>query len=180
MGYASSGDASGSHLMLGHQQEVSSEIIAIWEACGRPIGCKVKRESEAFSDDFSACLLIASQPVLRQHSIAPPRFPSRRRLTIRPSPSPCLSPGSGTPSLPRQVKAARGPASIGARSASLPVAHRALVLALTGGVGSPQPEPGCLTFALFPLRLCLAGRVTPVAAATPPLSSPVAGACRRV
>jgi hypothetical protein len=29
MGYASIGYASGSHLMLGHQQEVSSEIIAL-------------------------------------------------------------------------------------------------------------------------------------------------------
>ena len=40
-----------------------------------PIGCKVKKESEAFSDEFSACLLTASEPVLRQHSLAPPRFP---------------------------------------------------------------------------------------------------------
>jgi hypothetical protein len=41
---------------------------------------------------------------------------------------------SGTSSTPYRVKAARGPASIDARSASITKAHRALVLALTGGV----------------------------------------------
>jgi hypothetical protein len=54
---------------------------------------------------------------------------------------PVFSPGSGTLAAPHRVKAARGPSSIGARSASLSLAHRALVLALTGGVDSPLPEP---------------------------------------
>jgi hypothetical protein len=47
---------------------------------------------------------------------------------------PVFSPPSGTSRTPHRVKAARGPASIDARSASITKAHRALVLALTGGV----------------------------------------------
>src|SRR6266508_477960 len=81
---------------------------------------------------------------------------------------------------PRRVKTARGPSLIVARSASFLMAHRTLVLALTGGVGSPQPEPGRLTGNLLPLRPCLVGRATPVAAPAPPQSSPVDGVCRRV
>ena len=61
----------------------------------------------------------------------------------------------------------------------LPSAQRALVLALTGRVGSPQPEPGRLTGALLRLRACLAGRATPVAVPAPPQSSPVVAWFRR-
>jgi hypothetical protein len=49
-----------------------------------------------------------------------------------------FSPGTGTCGSPHQVKAARGPSQIVARSASITKAHRALGLALTGGVGSPS------------------------------------------
>jgi hypothetical protein len=48
--------------------------------------------------------------------------------------SPCFSLGSGTSGIPYRVKAARGPSSIAARSASITKAHRALAVALTGGV----------------------------------------------
>src|SRR6266545_3280747 len=83
-----------------------------------PIGCNVKRESEAVLDEFSACLIAGGETAPRQRPLAPLRFTSRRRLSTRPSPSPCFSLGSGTLGPPHLVKAARGPSSIGARSAS--------------------------------------------------------------
>src|SRR5690349_15615254 len=52
----------------------------------------------------------------------------------------------------------------------LPLAHRALVLALTGGVGLPLPQPGF--DALIPLRRCLVDLATLAVMPTPPQSSP--------
>jgi hypothetical protein len=99
------------------------KVCGTWssvEAGGPPIGCNVKRESRAFLDEFSACLVAGGEPAPRQRSLAPLRFLSRRRLTARPAPSPCFSLGSGTLGPPRRVKAARGPSLIGARSACFP------------------------------------------------------------
>src|SRR6266498_5259464 len=123
-------------------------------------------------------LPVASQ--LRANARWPHCVSFTQEADCSPLPSPCFPLGSGTLGPPRRVKTARGPSLIVARSASFLMAHRALVLALTGGVGSPQPEPGRLTGNLLPLRPCLVGRATPVAAPAPPQSSPVDGVCRRV
>jgi hypothetical protein len=53
----------------------------------------------------------------------------------------------------------------------LPLTHRALVLALTGGVGLPLPELGFDT--PFSLRQCLADLAILAVRPAPPQSSPV-------
>jgi hypothetical protein len=98
-----------------HDQVMPSRVL---QSSAPPIGCNVKRESEAFLDEFSACLIAGGETAPRQPPLAPLRFGSRRRLIARPSPSPCFSLGSGTALAPQRVKAAWGPTSIGARSAS--------------------------------------------------------------
>ena len=59
----------------------------------------------------------------------------------------------------------------------LPLAHRALVLALTAGVDLPLPEPG-----LYPplcLRRCLVDHAALAATPPPPLSSPALASFHR-
>jgi hypothetical protein len=84
------------------------------------------------------------------------------------SSQPLFLPGSGTPDTPQLVKAARGPASIDARSASTLLAHRALVLALTAGVKSGGRKKG--HYAHFPLTLRLVDHATLAVTPTPPQS----------
>src|SRR5688572_26442043 len=119
---------------------------------GPPIGCNVKRESGAVLCEFSARLSGVFFPACQPTPVGPAahRFAQEAEDTsftllvffawFRHT---CLTP-------PSQGRA--GPTLLGARRASITKAHRALVLALTGGVGSPQPEPGRLTGALLRLR----------------------------
>ena len=110
---------------------------------GPPIGCKVKREFEPFLDEFSACLVAADQTAPRQRPLVLLRFGSRRGLFAHSSfparvfallPAPQAHPARSRPrgGLPQE----------GARSASITKAHRALAVALTGGVALPLPEEG--------------------------------------
>jgi hypothetical protein len=135
-------------------------------------------EAEAFSDEFSAGLVAGGEPSAWQRLMASLRLCLRRRLRIFIYSQPVFLPGSGTPYIPHRVKAARGPSSSAARSASIRKAHRALALALTGTVDLALPKPGGVhPFSLTP---CLAGLATPVAALEPPRSSPALGACHSV
>jgi hypothetical protein len=47
-----------------------------------PIGCNVKRESGAFSDEFSTRLVAGGEPLARQRLMAPLRLCLRRRLRM--------------------------------------------------------------------------------------------------
>jgi formylglycine-generating enzyme required for sulfatase activity len=85
---------------------------------GPPIGCKVKRESRAFLDEFSARFVAGGERAPRQGPVAPLRLWLRRRLRNSSTSCPCFSLGSDTTGPPHRVKAARGPGSIDARSAS--------------------------------------------------------------
>ena len=77
-------------------------------------------------------------------------------------------PGSGTSGTLHRVKAARATFNRCAKRL-LPLAHRALVLALTGGVDLPLPELGF--DAPFSLRQCLADLATLAVRPIPPQSS---------
>ena len=55
---------------------------------------------------------------------------------------PVFSPGSGTFATPHRVKVARGPPSRRRAKRLHLLAHRALGLALTGGLDWALPEPG--------------------------------------
>ena len=159
----------------------SCALYTIGRGQGRPpMSCKVKRESGAFLVVVSADPVVGGEPVPRPHLLAPLRLGSRRRLSLHSSPSPCFSPGFGTPCPPRQVKAARGATLNRCAQRLLLLAHRALVLALTGGVRSPLPEPGLPVLALLSLKHCLVDLVALGATPRPPLSSLTVGACHLV
>jgi hypothetical protein len=79
---------------------------------------------------------MADEPILHQRPLAPLRLLLRRRLSTALHPDHFFA-ASGAALSPQLVKAARGPSSHAARSASFRLAHRALVLALTLGYTRP-------------------------------------------
>jgi hypothetical protein len=93
-------------------------------------------------DEFSACLVVGDATALHQHPLAPPRIGLRRRLK------------SNILTLPvffawfrhlRHTPPCQGRARAiltWCAKRLLPSAQRALVLALTGRVDLPLPEPG--------------------------------------
>ena len=109
--------------------------------------------------------------------MAPLRLWLRRRLRYGFDTLPVFWPGSGTFFLPQRVKAARGPIFNWCAKRLHLVAHRALVLALTGGVNLLLPEPGIQ--APFSLRPSLVNLATLAVTPAPPLSSPAVASFRR-
>jgi len=99
--------------------------------------------------------------------MAPLRLCLRRRLRRTIYSLPVFSPGSGTSGIPYRVKAARGQLQSRAQRL-LVLAHRALVLALTGGVNLLRPEPGFE--APFSLKQSLVNLATLAVTLTPPQS----------
>jgi hypothetical protein len=100
----------------------------------RPIGCKVKRESRAFLDEFSAGLVAGGQRPAWQRLMAPMHLCLRRRLRMIIYSQPVFFAWFRhtlhTPSC--QGRAGASQSSCAKRL--LPLAYHALVLALTGGV----------------------------------------------
>jgi len=93
-------------------------------------------------DEFSACLVAGDATAPHQRPLAPPRIGSRRRLKRNILTLPVFFAWFRRPRLTPPSQGRAGAILTWRASRLLPLAHRTLVLALTGGVRSPLPEPG--------------------------------------